>query len=626
MNIKVKLLSTLSLISTTLIFMAWFISMEFAQYSELKTAESSVIQLTTDLLELRRNEKDFFSRKQLSYMDRFNENHLKLDKDFSELKDYLTDLGIAHSELNNLHNLSASYGETFNQAATLLEKIGLDPKSGLYGNLRSSVHDAEAVLNQSSDFKLISDMLMLRRHEKDFMLRRDMKYVTKFEKQIDEFRNNLEHADLSASDISITADNIGKYLMNFQKLVAAEQEIGLTAKEGLFGKMRNETHELEAGLEQLTGKLIAEVANAESLVEKVMYATVGFIIILVAGILLWLTLNISKRLNSATFSMKEIAVGDGDLTRRMDENGSDEISELAKAFNIFTQKIHDTLKSTASKVTALNRTRDEVLHGANETNSRMQNLRENTQSVVVAIEELSSTAQEVASNINNVSVSSQQANNQASDGKSIVDQAVASINSFAKEFSEAAQAIKYLRGETDNIGSILDVIRGIAEQTNLLALNAAIEAARAGEQGRGFAVVADEVRTLAHRSHESTNQIQELISNLQERAGQAVATIEKGQESVSGTVVKTEQAGDALTRITESVQTITDMTTQIATASEEQSSVILDISKSLTSIDGLAENTAAIADNSSKLSVQLSNTIDEVKQEIERFRLAEKTA
>jgi methyl-accepting chemotaxis protein len=606
-----------------LFVMAVIIRAEFSQFSKLKTTETLVTELTSDLLELRRNEKDFLSRKQLKYVDSFQEISTNLDSDFSELKQLLVDLGIEYGEIDQLHTLSNGYESTFKQIVNLQKIVGLNPKDGLYGGLRKSVHDSEDLLKQSGDFRLISDMLMLRRHEKDFMLRRNLKYVDKFDKRIQTFKNNLQSSSLSSVDINQASANIEAYFKDFKALVTAEEEIGLTVKEGLLGKMRSETHELEAGFKRLTEELIKKVESAESQVETILYLGVAIIVIFIAGLMSWLTLTISKRLNSATLNMKEIAVGDGDLTRRMNETGKDEIAELAKAFNVFTQKIHDTLQTTEAKITKLNETGAEVLNGATETDNSMQHLRENTQTVVVAIEELSSTAQEVASNINNVSTSSQEANNQASDGKCIVDQAVDSINSFAIEFDEAAEAIRYLRSETDNIGSILDVIREIAEQTNLLALNAAIEAARAGEQGRGFAVVADEVRTLAHRSHESTNKIQELIGRLQDRAGKAVATIEKGQESVVSTVEKTEHAGAALNMITQSVQTITDMTTQIATASEEQSAVVLDISKSLTNIDGLAENTATIADNSSKLSLELSSTISDVKQEIERFKFAE---
>ena len=623
MNIKFKMIVTLVLVSLMLIAMAGFMGSEFERYNNLKTSGGLVKQLVADLLQMRRNEKDFLARKQLSLVESFNGNHAVLDQDFVSLSTLLDQLELDTAEVAGLREVAKEYVKTFNDAARLQETIGLNPKSGLYGNLRDSVHKAEAIFDQESNDRLLVDMLMLRRHEKDFMLRRDMKYVDKFQKRITELLNDLNDSGLSASTKANASGNMDKYRADFQALTKAEQEIGLTPQDGLMGKMRGLTHTLEADLDSLVAKLMDNVTAAEKRLTVTLYTSIVVFIVLVSAILLLLTLNITRRIQAAAYNMQQIAMVDGDLTRRMDETGKDEITQLAKSFNIFTQKIHDTLKSTATLVTQLRQTGSQVTEAANETDGSMQDLRENTQSVVVAIEELSSTAHDVASNASNVSSSSQQANSQSAEGKTVVQEAIKAINSFASEFAEAADSIKSLRGESENIGSILDVIRGIAEQTNLLALNAAIEAARAGEQGRGFAVVADEVRTLAYRSHESTDQIQELISRLQERAERAVIMIEKGQGSVVSTVSKAEQAGTALTMITEAVQTISDMTTQIATAAEEQSAVVLDISKNMTRIDNLSARTAKIADGTSGLSTQLSDTILEVNREIQRFRLAE---
>jgi methyl-accepting chemotaxis protein len=375
-------------------------------------------------------------------------------------------------------------------------------------------------------------------------------------------------------------------------------------------------------LGELISTLTAEMEATEKGITTVLYASILITVVLVSTLLLWLTLNITRRIRRAAYNMSQIAMVDGDLTRRLDDSGSDEISELARAFNHFTQKIHDTLSNTSKLVALLGQTGEQVSSAAADTDHKMQTLRGNTQSVVVATEEMSSTARDVAGNATSVSTSAQQANSLSLDGKSIVEQAIRSINAFAEEFKEASATITSLRAETENIGGILEVIRGIAEQTNLLALNAAIEAARAGDQGRGFAVVADEVRTLAHRSEESTNQIQNLIENLQNRAENAVTMISRGQENISGTVATTKQAGDALATINESVQAISDLTTQIATAAEEQSMVVQDISQNIVAIDELSETTAKIADGTSQLTTELADAIAAVNREIGKFKLA----
>ncbi len=335
-----------------------------------------------------------------------------------------------------------------------------------------------------------------------------------------------------------------------------------------------------------------------------------------------MAISITRRIAQVTSHMQQIALGDGDLRQRLDGQGGDEIAELSQAFNTFAGKIHDMLKSIAEMVADLGETDDRVNDAACDTDNSMKSLRTNTQSVVVATEELSATARDVSSNASNVSASAQQANQVASEGHEIVRQAINSINSFASEFGDAATTVTSLRSESENIGSILDVIRSIAEQTNLLALNAAIEAARAGEQGRGFAVVADEVRSLAHRSQESTNEIQVLIERLQNQSETAMTKIQNSQGRISETVTQTEKAGTSLALINESVGTISDMTIQIATAAEEQSAVVADINGNVVAIDNLAKKTMQDAELTTGLTADLASVMASITHQLKQFRFA----
>ncbi len=402
--------------------------------------------------------------------------------------------------------------------------------------------------------------------------------------------------------------------------MAAEKDISLTYKDGKLGALRQSVHEVETELMTLSETLHREIDSAVGITKWTLYSSMLAIVVAVAGLLSWSGYRISRRARRAAFSMHQVAAGDGDLTRRLDEEGSDEFAELGHSFNLFASKIHDLLKRVAELTTTLSQTSSKVTDAAYATNSSMLKLRNNTHTVVTATEEMSATAREVAGNVHRVSDSSKGADQLSAEGRQTVEKSIVAINSFAEEFNEAAGTISSLKGETENIGSILDVIRGISEQTNLLALNAAIEVARADEQGRGFAVVADEVRSLAHRSHESTSEIQELIERLQNQAESAVVKIQGGNERIQDTVSQARQAGVALERITKSVCSNTDMTTHIATATEEQSIAVDDISSSVTAIDSLALDTASSAQGTTALTADLERAMSAVTQELRQFR------
>jgi methyl-accepting chemotaxis protein len=463
-------------------------------------------------------------------------------------------------------------------------------------------------------------MLMLRRAEKDFMLRRSDKYLGKFDESYAAMMAALQASSIPASARDQAMGFMQAYRKDFVALVEAEKGIGLTHKDAARGALRKTIHDVEDTLARFKAGLAEQIDAAQSRISWTLYASEAGIMLLIGAWLSWLGFSLSRRACAASLGMRAIAEGDGDLTRRLDESGSDEFAELARSFNIFAGKIHDLVRRVAGMSVTLSEIGSRVSTAAGSTDDSMNRLLGNTQTVVVATEELSATARDVAGSASQVSSAAQEANLMASQGRATVDKSVQAINSFASEFGEAATSIGQLRGETENIGGILDVIRGIAEQTNLLALNAAIEAARAGEQGRGFAVVADEVRTLAYRSQQSTNEIQALIERLQNEAESAVAMIQKSQGRIAVTVEQATDAGSALASITESIGTIAEMTTQIATAAEEQSAVVSDISANVVSIDQLARDTSGEADQTVALAGRLAQTMSEVTHEIGHFK------
>ncbi|MCG7895202.1 MAG: methyl-accepting chemotaxis protein [Candidatus Thiodiazotropha taylori] len=620
MTIKNKFIVITLTIITLLIIQSGFIIYELKQLELLNQSQEIATKIQVDMLQLRRDEKDFLARKDMKYSEKFAAHLKQLDGDFSQLEENLTQLSLDKSKVISIHQASNRYGETFDNIVGLQNRIGLSSKTGLYGELRKAVHNAESLFKEHMNFELMANMLMLRRAEKDFMLRRQAKYMDKFDKSFAAINETLARTFLPGEANSEAEKFLNDYRAKFNTLFKAEQELGLTHKEGLLGSLRKTVHIIESDLENLTVKLKSEIVSAQESTQNILLISVILVSLVILILIALLGFNIVNRLTGINKLMREIAIGEGDLTQRLKQSGNDEIDELSKSFNLFVGKIHDAMLHVAQKIAKLGVTGTHVEEAATSTDSSMNELRSNTQSVVVASEQLSSTAKNVADSASHVSGATNEADNVAKDGYAIVESAVESIRSFANEFNEAATSIGKLRSETENIDNILDVIRSIADQTNLLALNAAIEAARAGESGRGFAVVADEVRMLAQRSQESTNEIQTIIEQLQQQSESAFTMISSGQERVSDTVNQAELAGSSLTKITESVGTISEMTVQIATAAEEQSVVVNDINQNIVSIDQLAHDTDNQARLTMDASAELSEALASIVREIQNFK------
>ena len=339
------------------------------------------------------------------------------------------------------------------------------------------------------------------------------------------------------------------------------------------------------------------------------------------GLAVVLARGITRPLNDTVKAMRDIAEGEGDLTRRLDTTGHDETMQFALAFNKLLDKILGLVREVAAATSQLAAAAEETSTITDQTNQRTRRQQSETEQVATAMHEMSATVQDVARNANNAAQAANRANEEAVAGRLVVTGAAEAIRALAGDVENAATVIQQVEKESTAIGMVMDVIRGIAEQTNLLALNAAIEAARAGEQGRGFAVVADEVRTLATRTQQSTAEIHKIIERLQSSARQAATVMEQGRSQAQTSVGQATRAGSSLSTITEAVGSISDMNTQIASAAEEQSAVAEEINRNITTINAMTSETASEAKHTAAASQELARLAIQLEGLVRQFKI-----
>jgi len=619
MLIKHKLIANTAILAVAMLFMLFLLNFSVGSLESDLDIERNISDIKSGVLELRRNEKDFISRHDLKYFEKFNKKNSSVLQVLEELKKSFEKNDKDIGPINQMRKVLLDYREHFTALVEAQQKIGLNPKDGLYGELRSAVHDFEEVLG-SSNYKLLSSMLQLRRNEKDFMLRSDEKYLKRWQDNAVRFETDINDSEISSSTKSQLIGLLALYQTAFENLTVAQKNIGLNSSSGIQGEMRKTVHQMDQFISDLMAKVEQDIKDHVLYVDTISYGVSTAILLIAVITAFWVSRSILSGITQLKETMNRVAETK-DLSLAAKSISDDELGEMAKVFNTMIASFRHLILEVNQSVGSLNDATQSLSENIVIANEGVDSQIQQTDMVATAVTEMVSTVNEIVNNTSEAANKAEMTNTNAESGKAGVEKTITQIDQLSARLLESEKVVQELAKDSDTIGSVLDVIRGIAEQTNLLALNAAIEAARAGEQGRGFAVVADEVRTLASRTQDSTQEIETIIHSLQGRTKNIVTHMascrEQGQESAE----QASNAGKMLVEITQDVSTIMEMNTAIATAIQEQSTVASELNHHVVSIRDVAEQSGETSIQNGQMSEEIAQQATVLNNEVHQFKV-----
>ncbi|WKC40988.1 methyl-accepting chemotaxis protein [Shewanella algae] len=620
MLIRHKLLLSAAVSIGALVLMFALQQYSSSVQTELSIAIQKVVELDKEVLSMRKNEKDFFGRQDLKYVEIHQQEAQATAQLMQELAVIFKEYDLPEAPINSFNRDLASYRQLFAGVVKLQQEIGLDPKSGLYGELRSAVHNVESLVAEHNVPELMVLMLQLRRNEKDFMLRRDLSYLNKFDSNIERFNEALSASLLDYSVRSNIEQLMSKYQQSFKSLVAKEQQLGLDESKGMMGQLREAIFATESSSTKLRELAIAKVENEQQnsfMLGVALFGLIALVLVISTVVIIRSIMGPVERITGVISRIEQ----QKDLSLRCDVGSNDELGMIGRHFNSMVESFQKLIEQVIESVDAMRQSCEELSRNAISASEGVSKQLNETDMVATAITEMGATIDEIAKNTELAAGKAEQTHHNAQEGQIGVEDTISKIQSLAQQLDDSANVVAELEKDSQTIGSVLDVIRGIAEQTNLLALNAAIEAARAGEQGRGFAVVADEVRSLAMRTQESTEEIASIIQTLQSRTHSIVDIMEQSQKQGGESAQQAASAGTLLAQINADVTNIMDMSTQIAAAIEEQSMVAAEVNKNVVVIRDIAEESAQAAEENATASDEVRHRADYLHQAVSQFKI-----
>ena len=555
MNIKEKLyllgaVAVVGVVSVVLVTTYFFNTNE-----RLHQATNLVANLEIRLLNLRRNEKYFLLRKSDKYLTKFNDNmSLFLDKE-QKLSDILTEYSLPSSDQLKVDIIK--YQKSFEALVNGFQTLGLTDKDKLLGAYNNKLKQLEGSLSANDLVKLYD-----------------------FNKQLHEGKLNASMIDFSGSQQLIALA---------EKVAAQKKEIGLKYNEGLLGQTRANSHTVEKQFSEFSKNLTDKVQSMESNLATIKQSLTGLVIIVIVLIVFQISRSINLQVSSLLKVIENIA-NTNNVGQRSNLTGKNELASISKYFDRLMDKLETLISGTQDKSTALSQSTSNMNSALQEVMDQFHTQADYTSTMTTSIQEMVTTINEISESTNVAAENVQQATDNAQNGRNVVEQTVANINDLSTILNASQESISSLNHHVEEIGSAVTIIQGIAEQTNLLALNAAIEAARAGEQGRGFAVVADEVRALASRTHQSTEDITNVVSSIQTQMSKVIVNMEQCNKQGKSTLDASTELDSSLSNIISDMNSIQANSERIAAAIEEQGVVVNQVADSITELNTISEN------------------------------------
>jgi len=609
MSIRAKLAGGFALLLLLTIIVGVIGSQALETYSQRSNIVTMLGQVNTGLTEARVEEKNFLLSGAAEHV-KASRSH---SEEVLEITQRIKPLLIVTEDLSTLEGIQVD----IQQYQSLMSDVELNTakREEALNSLETKARILGSSLKAHSSLFFASAMFEdMRRSERKFLVERDAGSVKSYLEDAKRIQGPLKSASISAEEKEKVTAALESYTNEFQNVVnlieASEQ-----LSQDMVTTARRVTESANGLREIQVTKMEADNKKASTLI----FGATAAAVILGIMMAFLITRAITSPINHAVSIASEVA--SGNLSVHIDSSRNDEIGRLMAALATMVSGLRELVRSIESGATNIAASAEELSTVTSQTSDGINRQKQETDQVATAMNEMTATVADIARNAEHAFTIASDAASQATKGEHEVKETVNQVNSLSQEVSQSMEIIQGLQAETANIGTVLDVIKSVAEQTNLLALNAAIEAARAGEQGRGFAVVADEVRSLAQRTQSSAQEIEALVTTLQSSAKNSVSAMESSASLASRTLERATATGASIGRITRSVEEIQQYNSQIATASEQQTSVAEEINQNVTSIRDVTDQSAASSHQTASSSTELARLGSELQTLVSRFRL-----